>query len=101
MNKILAAGVLVSAAAITAHGAGIHARQVRQHGSIAHGISRGSLTPHEAHNLRFREADLRRDIRRDRVDGPGLTIHERERIDKRQDRLARDIYREKHDGQVR
>jgi hypothetical protein len=46
-------------------------------------------------------ADLRRGIRRDRLDGGGLSAAERHKIDRKQGRLGRQIYRQKHDNPTR
>jgi hypothetical protein len=46
-------------------------------------------------------ADLRRGIRRDRLDGGGLSAAERHKNDRKQDRLGRRIYRQKHDNPTR
>jgi hypothetical protein len=101
MNKMLAFAALLSVCAATAHADNIHTRERRQQQRIAQGVRTGNLTPLETARLENKEADLRREIRRDRMDGPGLTLKERQKIERQQNRISRDIYRESHDSQVR
>ena len=76
-------------------------RQAWQRERIEQGVRSGELTRRETARLSAREHELKQDIRRDRIDGPGLTAAERARIEARQDRLSRGIDRQKHDAQER
>ena len=100
MKKMLMATALAAACVSTANAGNIHTREIRQQRRIAEGIRMGNLTPHEAAGLENREAALRREIRRDRIDGPGLTLNEREKIALQQNRISSQIYRESHDRQA-
>jgi hypothetical protein len=92
---------LIAACITTASGADIHAREVRQQKRIAQGVRTGNLTLHEAAVLENKERALHREIRRDRIDGPGFTLKERQKIMRRQNRMSRRIYQQSHDNQIR
>ena len=77
----------------------IRQRQKNQQKRIGEGIESGQITPREGAKLEKKEAELNREIRRDRKDGKGLTPRERRKINKQQDKLSREIYKEKHDEQ--
>ena len=79
----------------------IRQRQKNQQKRIGEGIESGQITPREGAKLEKKEAELNREIRRDRKDGKGLTPRERRKINKQQDKLSREIYKEKHDEQKR
>ena len=98
MKRMLIA-VAISGALLSAQR--IPARQKAQQQRIEQGVRSGELTRREAVKLEAKEARLAREVRKDRIDGPGLTPKERVKIEKKQDRLSREIYREKHDGQTR
>lgn len=101
MNKIrtmVAYGIILGA---TASGETIATREMTQQQRIREGVRSGELTPAERQRLQMREANLRREIRRDRADGHGLSAAERRKIEEKQARLSRAIYRQKHDNQVR
>jgi hypothetical protein len=100
MKKITVTAALLAAGLSTANAEDIHAREVRQQKRIAQGVRTGNLTAREAATLENKEAALHREIRRDRVDGPGLTLKERQKIARQQSQLSRKIYRESHDNQV-
>ena len=85
--------ILVAGLAVTASAQNIARREVRQQQRIGQGVRSGELTGPETRALERREAALRRQIARNRVDGPGLTGVERARIERRQDRMSNQIYR--------
>lgn len=77
----------------------IRQREDRQQDRIAQGVASGQLTPREAARLEHREAQLNRQIARDRRSGGRLTPRERARLAREQAQLSRSIEREKHDSQ--
>ncbi len=79
----------------------IEGRKDAQQVRIRQGVRSGELTRREAGKLARKEARLKREIRRDRLDGGGLTRKERVKIDHKQDKLSREIVKEKHDRQDR
>jgi hypothetical protein len=101
MKKMLTITALIAACLTTASAADIHAREVRQQKRIAQGVRTGNLTRHEAATLENKERAIHREIRRDRLDGPGLTLKERRKITRQQNRMSRKIYQQSHDNQVR
>jgi hypothetical protein len=100
MKKMLTITALIAASLTTASAADIHAREVRQQERIRQGVRTGNLTLREASKLENKERALHREIRRDRIDGPGLTLRERQKITRQQNRMSRNIYRESHDRQA-
>jgi hypothetical protein len=82
-------------------GDNIRARERRQQQRIHEGVKSGELTKKEAAKLERQEAQLHRQIQRDRVDGGGLSAKERAKAHKKQNNLSRKISREKHDKQDR
>jgi hypothetical protein len=101
MKEMLIIVALTAACLSTANAGNIHTREIRQQRRIAEGIRTGNLTPNEAARLENREAALHREIRRDRLDGPGLSLNERKKIARQQNRISNHIYRESHDRQAR
>ena len=91
---ILAAALSVSLAS----GGELARRQESQQRRIAQGVRTGSLTPAEAARLESREAAIRGQLRRDRVDGGRLTAGERARLNRELSRTSRRIHREKTDS---
>ena len=81
------------------HG-GIRARIEEDQQRIERGIEHGSLTRHEAMQLRRELGSILDKIDRMKQDGR-LDGWERERINRDLDRLDRDIMREKHDDERR
>ncbi len=79
----------------------VNQRQNHQQVRIAGGISKGSLTAHEAVRLERQQVRIARYEARSRADGGGLNRIERIRVEALQDRASRNIYRQKHDGQTR
>ena len=86
---------------VSAQAGEVRSRQKKQQARIADGVKDKELTARETVKLERKEAQLQRQIHRDRVDGGGLTPKERAKIDKKQDKLSREIYKEKHDNQTR
>ena len=78
----------------------IRQRQKKQQKRIGEGVASGQLTPAETKRLERKEAELNKEIRRDRRDGGGLTKKERAKIQQKQDRLSKEIYKEKHGQQT-
>lgn len=76
-------------------------REANQQARINQGRKNGTLTKAEAARLEARQVALRRQVRRDRVDGGGLSTAERSRIERQQDQQSRRIARQKADGQTR
>jgi hypothetical protein len=77
-------------------------REIYQQDRIAQGIYSGQLTGHETARLENREANLNREIARDRFRNGGyLTNGEKGRINHQQNVASRDIYRDKHNAFVR
>jgi hypothetical protein len=96
----LACSIAALAAALPAQ-ARINQRQQHQQVRIANGLSKGSLTAHEAVRVERQQARIARYEARNRADGGGLNFNERARIETMQDRASRTIYHQKHDAQVR
>ena len=61
----------------------------------------GNSPKKEALKLEKKQAQLHREIKKERKDGGGLTAKERAKIHKKQDKLSRQIAKEKHDDQKR
>jgi hypothetical protein len=97
--KLMMTFVLMTAAAMAA--GPIVQRQANQQARIAQGVRSGSLTAGETARLEHREAQLHREIRRDRIDGGGLSAAERAKINRQQNAMSNQIYRMKHNGRVR
>ena len=76
-------------------------REANQQARINQGRKSGTLTKKEAVRLEAQQVALRRQVRRDRVDGGGLSVAERARIEREQDQQNRRIARQKADGQTR
>ena len=76
-------------------------REANQQARINQGRKSGTLTKAEAGRLEAQQVALRRQVRRDRVDGGGLSVAERARIERKQDKQNRRIARQKADGQTR
>ena len=76
-------------------------REANQQARINQGRQSGTLTKAEAARLEAQQVALRRQVRRDRVDGGGLSVAERARIERKQDQQNRRIARQKADGQTR
>ncbi|MFN7924881.1 MAG: hypothetical protein U0Q16_32580 [Bryobacteraceae bacterium] len=76
-------------------------RQRNQQARIAQGVRSGELTRPEARRLERQEAQLHREIVRDRVDGGGLSLAERAKIERQQNAMSRRIWNQKHDAQTR
>lgn len=100
MKKIFVAVALAGVLSIGAS-AQVAERQVNQQKRIKQGVKSGELTKKEARKLERKEAQLHREIVKDRADGPGLTPRERAKIDAKQDKMSRQIYKQKHDAQDR
>ena len=79
----------------------IKKREKRQQERINDGVKDGELTKKEALKLEKKEAQLHREIKKDRKDGGGLTKKERAKIHAKQDKLSRQIAKQKHDKQKR
>jgi hypothetical protein len=94
---ILAAGMPATALAEQGR---IQKRKANQQERIAKGVEDGSLTAKETAKIERKEAQLNREIAKDRVDGGGLTAKERVKIEHKQDKLSRKIYKQKHDAQT-
>ncbi len=75
-------------------------RQKNQQKRIGEGVENGQLTPRETAKLEREQAQINREIRRDKKTGGGLTPRERAKIQRDQNKASRDIYREKHDAQT-
>ncbi len=85
---------------------GLHAqtvakREVNQQARINEGVRSGTLTKAEAARLNAQQAALRKEVRRDRIDGGGLSTAERAQINRQQNRQSTKIVRQKADGQTR
>ena len=76
-------------------------REKRQQQRINEGVKSGELTKKETLKIEKKEAQLHREIKKDRKDGGGLTPKERAKIDAKQDKLSKKIYKQKHDDQKR
>jgi hypothetical protein len=92
-------GLMLSTTALAEIPVGV--RAAAQQARISEGVASGELTGREAARLERREQHLRREIRRDRLDGGGLSGRERRHLQREENRISRGIYRQKHDGQVR
>jgi hypothetical protein len=92
MKQALMAMILVAGITTAAE---VDKRQHNQQKRIAQGVRSGSLTPAETARLEKREAKVRRDIHRDRVDGGGMTAAEKAKINREQNRNSRAITRAK------
>ena len=99
--KHLVLGTLAMALFVMTASGQVAQRQKNQNARIKEGVQSGELTKKEAAKLRHKQADLHREIQKDRRDGSGLTPAERAKIDRKQDKLSRDIAKEKHDKQSR
>ena len=99
LMKIMACGVLGLGLAATPGMGQVKKREKAQQKRIKKGVKDGELTNKEAAKLEAKEAELHREIKKDRKDGPGLTPRERAKINRKQDKLSREIYNEKHDAQ--
>ena len=78
----------------------IKARQENQQDRIAQGVKSGQLTAGETANLEHKEANLNREIRKDRKqNGGNLTNNQKRQINRQQNRLSRQIYNKKHNAQ--
>ena len=99
--KTLIVTVVTAALALSAGAQTIRERERVQHKRIVHGVRSGELSRQETRQLERKEAQLHRQIQRDRADGLGLTPKERLKIEKKQDHLSRQIYKQKHDRQTR
>ncbi len=76
-------------------------REVNQQARINEGVRSGTLTKAEAARLNAQQAALRKEVRRDRIDGGGLSTAERAKINRQQNRQSTKIERQKADGQTR
>jgi hypothetical protein len=76
-------------------------RQRDQQNRIAQGVHSGQLTAHETSRLENREANVNREIARDRSRNGGyLTNREKAQVNHQQNVTSRDIYRDKHNAYV-
>lgn len=76
-------------------------REANQQARINEGVRSGTLTKAEAARLEAQQVALRKEVRRDRIDGGGLSPAERAKIDRQQNRQSTRISRQKTDGQTR
>ena len=77
-------------------------RENNQQDRIAQGIRSGQLTARETSHLENREANLNREVARDRFRNDGhLTNGEKAQINRQQNSISRNIYRDKHNAFVR
>jgi hypothetical protein len=79
----------------------VGARQVAQKERIRQGVQSGELTVREAARLRARQAQVNRQIRKDRLDGNGFTAAERAKAHAKLNNRSGAIYSQKHDAQAR
>lgn len=97
--RLAGAAALVVGLTGAAWGQEIRERQENQQDRIAQGVKSGQLTAGETARLETREANLDREIRRDRrANGGTLTPQERRRVNRQQNRLSNQIYADKHNG---
>lgn len=101
MKSLLIAAVVatltLAASAAQARGS-VDARQARQDGRIAAGITEGQLTRCEAARLTARESRIETAEARDRASGGGMSRVEHRNLERRLDSLSRDIREQRHDG---
>ncbi len=95
----LAAGLLISAAAFAADGAGSAQRDVNQQERIEQGLKSGELSTHEAARLEREDAVVDHMQARAMKDG-NVSAVEKARLTAAQNKVSHDIYREKHDAQT-
>src|SRR5262245_23239593 len=98
MKKLLLTTLMAASLALpAAFGQRIPEREKKQQERIDQGTKSGELTKKEKARIEAKERKLKREVRRDRKDGPGLTAKERVKIEHQQDKLSQDIYKQKHD----
>jgi len=95
-TSLIAAGLMITGM----NAQEIKARQENQQDRIAQGVKSGQLTAGETANLEHKEANLNREIRKDRKqNGGNLTNNQKRQINRQQNRLSRQIYNKKHNAQ--
>jgi hypothetical protein len=103
MKHLIISTLIVATTAI----AGLQASEIgnrenNQQNRIAQGIRSGQLTARETSHLESREANLNREVARDRFRNDGhLTNGEKAQINHQQNSISRNIYRDKHNAFVR
>ncbi len=99
MKKTMMIAALGSLLAVSSFAGEIHKRAENQQDRIGQGVTSGQLTARETAHLERREANLNREVRRDRRGDDGhLTSRERTQINRQQNHLSRSIYRDKHNA---
>jgi hypothetical protein len=78
----------------------VDAREHRQQGRVAQGVSSGQLTRDEAKKLRTQQRDIRAEEKQYRSDGK-FTKEERKDVQRDLNQASKDIYKEKHDAETR
>lgn len=74
-------------------------RKENQQDRIGEGVEKGTLSPRETAHLENQEANLNKEIRKDRKqNGGNLTNKQKAQVNRQQNRLSKEIYRTKHDG---
>jgi hypothetical protein len=103
MKHLIISGLIVGTMAVTGlQGSEVGNREVYQQDRIAQGVRSGQLTARETARLENKEANVNREIARDRFQKGGyLTNPEKGRINHQQNEMSRDIYRDKHNAFVR
>ena len=62
-------------------------------------MEKGTLSPRDTAHLENQEANLNKEIRKDRKqNGGNLTNKQKAQVNRQQNRLSKEIYRAKHDG---
>jgi len=91
------AGFIAFSALAPVHAAEVDRREHRQQERIADGVEDRELTAEEVGKLEIKEARIKYQERRDRLEHGGkLTKRERERINRELDLLSKRIHEEKH-----
>ncbi|MES2718202.1 MAG: hypothetical protein V4795_20705 [Pseudomonadota bacterium] len=78
----------------------VDARQSHQQARIAHGVADGSLTRHEARQLRQQQRHIHQAERQAKADGV-VTLQERRHLAQLQRHANRSIQHQRHDAQQR
>jgi hypothetical protein len=99
LASLLAAPVFAQQPANTPREGSVNDRRADQQGRIANGVQSGQLTAGETKRLETREANVNREIHKDRAaDGGRLTAQEHRQINRQQNNLSRSIYADKHNA---
>ncbi len=80
----------------------VNGRAYDQQGRIAQGIRNGQLSAGQGAHAEYRQRNIDRSVRQDRMANNGrLTPQERQNINRRQNNASGQIYRQRHDGRMR